>query len=299
MQTIVVKNELNNGAKEVKSRTNGRKAIFHSLKFYADKAVVLRLLKHIDTGDHRHDAVTDDRAADIILSCGIEEAVGLRGIGTLEEKVLRVHMEGVGYCGDGRVKRIGIGTEEVTHIDKPTVVLVVYRTHKRFYALGCLEDLTVIFGAGADALCLRVFRDTADVRCHDLDGILPGEATVGGQSVANIVTHYLRAECLGNIYTAAQALNLGIDILLEEIAANGICADFKTDFFAVLADFLCAAHHVALEGEAVEIKVDELNAVEAEFLREIADIDIGTICGAYMLCKAITGNADFHFTPQR
>ena len=208
-------------------------------------------------------------------------------------------MEGIGSSRDGRAERIGIGTEEVTHINEPAVVFVIYRADERFDAFGSLENVAVIFGAGAYTLCSGIFRNAADMGNHDLDGVLPGEATVGRERVADIVTKYLRTEGFGDINATAKTLDLRIDILLHEVSTYGVSDDFKTDFFAMLAYLLGACHGICRDAESAIVKVDKLYAIKAEFLRQIADVNIVALCVLDVFSEAITGNTNFHKTPQR
>ena len=144
--------------------------------------------------------MADNRAADVIAATGGEEALGTGLVARLHKEVLEMNMEGVGKCdcngGDG----IRIGAKEVSNVAKPTIVFVVNCEYKLLNNLGRLENVAVVFGAGADALCLAVVCKLSDIGNHFLDGIT---VRVGmlilGKTVANVKANYLCAKRLGNV----------------------------------------------------------------------------------------------------
>lgn len=175
-------------------------------------------------------------------------------------------MKGVGGGGDGGGKRIGVDAKEVADIDKPSVVLVIDGAYQCLNALGGLENIAVVFGAGADSSRLGILGNTANGGGHNADGILPGEGAVLGERIANIVAHDPGAKRLGDIDAAAQPIDLGVLILGEQICTDGVGYYLEPDFIAMSANLLGTRQRVVGDVEGGEIEIHEFNALKAEFL---------------------------------
>ena len=170
--------------------------------------------------------------------------------------------------------------KEVTDIHQPAVVGMIDLFDKRFNALSVLQNITVVFGAGAYALGGGIFGYFADGGGHINNSFAPVDFTVPG----GIVTKRGGTQCCGDV-------NLGLHTVnffraAKEICMNGISDDIKADLGTVIADQLCK-RDFAFGRLNIKVQINELDTVETGFLCNVANVKIVCTSGFHILGEAV------------
>ena len=156
------------------------------------------------------------------------------------------------------------------------------------HAVRVLHDVAVVLGAGADALPGGVLGHLADGILRAGDDLAPVEVAPPGHVVADD----LRAQMLGHVDLG---LELGNHVgVFDEIRPDGVGDDGQADGFAVGANFVGQRAQIR-RGLILRIEIDELDAVEADFPGQIAQLQIAGVGVALIMRKAVAADADFHF----
>ena len=146
----------------------------------------------------------------------------------------------------------------------------------------------MILRAGTDSLCLRVFTDFSNGRCHIQNRILPGTALDSLQLKGRIVAHNRYTKRLCNVNTSLDTFDFCFNILGFEIRTNRISNDRKADFLTMTTDLLRFSDLILTR------QINELNAVKAELLCLITKINIGASRRLLVFTEAVTADTDVH-----
>ena len=250
----------------IESGFNCGDALLHPLELKREPSVVAGILKYLDAGVDGYYSVTNNGAAEIVSACGSTEALGLDKLAASEKEILCMNVEGVGSGNSNRANGIGIGADEITHINKPSVILAINGEDKLLHTLGSLEDLAMVLCAGSDTLASGVFGNATDVWYHILDGISVIIKGLLGKHRAYVVTHNLRAKRLGDINTIKEIFDHTVNIVGKQVGGHCVGYDLKTDLITVGLDLFGSSKAVGGNTELILIEIDKLDTVEADLL---------------------------------
>ena len=96
-------------------------------------------------------------------------------------------MNNVGKHCFHRLRRILVGTKEVSDVDERTETLVIHGFDQRFHTVRVLRNVAVILGHGVDAQTLGIFSHPADLGGDLLDDRIKAHSAIG---VYHVVTEH-------------------------------------------------------------------------------------------------------------
>jgi hypothetical protein len=248
--------------------------------------------------DHRAKAQYLTGLFDNIYLSDILERHSIRDKGMLDE-ILGMNMERIGRYAGNSHRAVLIHASEVAHIDQETVVIVGDGIHQTLHAIAVLCDIAVVLGAGADAQLLAVNGDGADVLNHGREHAVEAAGVAAlTQTIANIVSHDLRAEECGNIELTAQTVDLllGGHALAEEVGADGVSIDVHTETVGLGAELNGIFLLLLQRGlHAVNrSQINEFNRGKTHLMRGGDGVKLGHLAGLDGLLEGIGADGKFH-----